>query len=65
MPREQLKSLAADVQRLLVAGSGVAAGDDGLRRRATALRDLGKKVPVLAQVADTVERVRGAVTGGG
>jgi hypothetical protein len=57
MPREQLRALAADVDRLLVAGARAASGDEGLRRRARALRRLARQVPVLAQVADAVERV--------
>jgi HEAT repeat protein len=57
MPREQLKALAADVDRLLVAGSAVAAGDDKLRQRGKALRELGQKVPALTQIADAVDRV--------
>ncbi len=60
MPREQLLGLANDVGRLLAAGSSAAAGHDGLARRARALRELGAKVPTLAAVADTVERVTAA-----
>jgi len=56
MPREQLRALAADVDRLLVAGAGSVPGDEGLRRREQALRDLGKKVPALAKVAEVVGR---------
>ncbi|MCI0464746.1 MAG: HEAT repeat domain-containing protein [Gemmataceae bacterium] len=57
MPREQLQLLAGDVNRLLAAGASVAAGDEGLRKRSKALRELGQKVPVLNQIADAVERV--------
>jgi hypothetical protein len=60
MPREQLLGLAADVGRLLAAGSPAASGHDGLARRARALRELGAKVPTLAAVADAVERVTAA-----
>ena len=60
MPKEQLQALADDVDRLLSAGGAVAAGDEGLRRRARKLRDLGQKVPVLAQIAASVEKVGGA-----
>jgi len=56
MPREQLRALAADVDRLLVAGAGSVPGDEGLRRREQALRDLGKQVPALAKVAEVVGR---------
>ena len=48
------------MRRLLAAGSATAPGDEGLRRRAEALRELGRKVPALAQVAAAVERVTGA-----
>src|SRR5262245_24748860 len=56
MPKEQLQLLNSDVERLLAAGASVAAGDEGLRRRSKALRDLGQKVPVLLQIADAVDR---------
>jgi hypothetical protein len=59
MPKEQLQALAADVDRLLVAGGAVAAGDEGLRRRGKVLRELGKQVPALGQIADAVDRVSG------
>jgi hypothetical protein len=57
MPREQLQALTADVERLLVAGGALAAGDEGLRRRAGTLRELGQKLPVLTQIADAVQKV--------
>ncbi len=57
MPREQLHLLAADVDRLLAAGAAVAAGDEKLRQRAARLRELGRQVPVLAQIADAADRV--------
>jgi hypothetical protein len=60
MSREHLQALIADADRLVVAGGAVAAGDEGLRRREKTLRDLGAKVPVLGQVADTVSRVLSA-----
>src|SRR5947209_17639364 len=56
MPREQLQLLAGDVDRLLAAGAAVAAGDEKLRQRSQKLRELGRKVPVLAQIADAVDR---------
>jgi hypothetical protein len=56
MPREQLQLLASDVDRLLAAGAAVAAGDEKLRQRSGRLRELGQKVPVLAQIADAVDR---------
>ena len=64
MPREQLRALAADVDRLIVAGAGSVPGDEGLRRRETSLRDLGKKVPALAKVAEVVGRAAGADAAG-
>jgi HEAT repeat protein len=60
MSKEHLQALIADADRLVVAGGAVAAGDEGLRRREKTLRDLGAKVPVLGQVADTVNRVLSA-----
>jgi HEAT repeat protein len=60
MAQNELQALVADVDRLLVAGATVAVSDDGLRRRAASLRQLGQKVPLLAQVADAVERVTAA-----
>jgi HEAT repeat protein len=56
MPREQLQLLAQDVDRLLAAGAAVAAGDEKLRQRSGRLRELGQKIPVLAQIADAVDR---------
>lgn len=61
MPREQLQGLIDDVNRLLEAGATAAASDEGLRRRAAAMRKLGSRVPVLTAIADAVQRV---VTGG-
>lgn len=54
MPREQLRALAADVERLIAAGAGSVSGDEGLRRREAALRELGKKVPALGRLAELV-----------
>lgn len=59
MPREILRALDADVRRLLASGGATAPSDEGLRRRGEALRELGRKVPALAQVAAAVERVTG------
>jgi hypothetical protein len=64
MPREVLRALNADVRRLLAAGGATAPADEGLRRRAEALRELGRKVPALAQVTAAVERVTGAQAAG-
>jgi hypothetical protein len=60
MAREQLQALAVDVRRLLAVGGAAAAGDERLRQRAGALRELAQKVPALAPVAQAVERVVGA-----
>jgi hypothetical protein len=57
MARELIEALAADVNRLLAAGCQVAVGDERLQRRAHDLRELAAQVPVLAQVAEAVERV--------
>jgi hypothetical protein len=60
MATEQLLALSRDVNRLLVAGGSAAGGDEGLRKRAQALRDLAAQVAALAPVADAVERVTDA-----
>ncbi len=60
MSREHLLGLAAEVNRLLGAGAGAAAGHPGLTRRAAALRELARGVPALGAVADGVERVTAA-----
>jgi HEAT repeat protein len=57
MPQQQLRDLIADVDRLLVAGGNAAPGDENLRRRARTLTELGEKVPALAQIAGSVQRV--------
>lgn len=57
MPREQLLGLAKDVDRLLAAGAPAASGNEGLRRRARTLREMGQKVPALNPIADAVEKV--------
>jgi len=56
MPREQLRALAADVNRLLAAGSSSVAGDEGLGRRAQALHALATKVPALRPIAESIAR---------
>jgi hypothetical protein len=60
MPREVLPALDADVRRLLAAGAASAPGDEGLRRRAAALNELGRQVPALGRLAATAERVTAA-----
>jgi hypothetical protein len=60
MSREQLLGLVAEVDRLLGAGAGSAAGHGALARRAAALRELARGVPALAAVANAVERLTAA-----
>jgi hypothetical protein len=60
MPREVLRTLEADVRRLFTAGAASAPGDEGLRRRAETLRDLGRQVPALGRLAAAAERVTAA-----
>jgi hypothetical protein len=60
MPREQLQELVGDVRRLLAAGAVSAPADEGLRRRSAALREFGRQVPALAQLAAAAERVTAA-----
>jgi hypothetical protein len=57
MPQVMLRALADDVNRLLLAGAAAASSDERLRHRAQALRELGRRVPVLAKVAQASERV--------
>jgi hypothetical protein len=57
MPKEQLLALAADADRLLAAGAAAGIDNENLAGRARALRELGRQVPALASVAETVERV--------
>ncbi len=57
MAREQLLGLASDVDRLLAAGASATGGNENLRKRGKALRDLSRKTAVLKPVADLVDRV--------
>jgi HEAT repeat protein len=59
MPRETLRALDADVERLLLAGGAMSGADDGLIARREALAKLGEKVPALAKVAEQVAKVLG------
>jgi HEAT repeat protein len=59
MPRETLRALDADVERLLLAGGAMAGADDGLIARRDALVKLGEKVPALAKIAEQVAKVLG------
>ena len=60
MPKQTLLDLSADVTRLLAAGAEQAPADDGLRRRAQRLRELGKQVPALLPIADAVDKALAA-----
>jgi HEAT repeat protein len=57
MVSERLNALAADLSRLLQAGSPSVPGDDGLRQQAGTFRQMGQKVPALAHLAAAIERV--------
>ena len=57
MSKEVLHGLIADVDRLLAAGGTLAPSDEGLHKREKAVRELGQKVPALAQLADKIKRV--------
>jgi hypothetical protein len=54
---ELLQALVNDVSRLLLAGGHAAGGDEGLQRRASALRELGQQVTALVPIANAADRV--------
>lgn len=64
MPRETIRRLSADVERVLVAGAHLAAADPALARDKTALdslaAQLGAKAPVLGQLAAAAGKAIGA-----
>lgn len=65
MPRETLRKLSEDVERVLVAGAHLAAGDAGLERDKAALDKLiaqlgAKAPPVLGKLAAATEQARSA-----
>jgi len=60
MPRDLLKELSADVDRLLAAGASAVAGDEGLSRRGRALHALADQVPALRPIAETIDRALAA-----
>jgi hypothetical protein len=64
VPRETLRRLADDVNRLLAAGAAVAPGDAGLRRRGAELHAVAGNVPALDRVVAAVERVTAAAPDG-
>ncbi|CAN5442187.1 hypothetical protein BH09MYX1_BH09MYX1_46660 [soil metagenome] len=65
MPRETLRKLSENVERLLVAGAHLAQGDSGLERDKAALEKLvaqlgAKAPPVLAKLAEAAGKARTA-----
>jgi hypothetical protein len=56
-PRETLQALAAEANRLLLAGAALAAGNATLLRQVRALRAASRQVPLLGPIADAVDRV--------
>jgi HEAT repeat protein len=63
MPRETLRALDRDVERLLMAGAALATHDADLTARATALAGFGARVPALAKLAEGATRVGAAPAG--
>ena len=60
MPKETLKALDRDVERLLFAGAQVARTDGDLDARKTRLAPLGAKAPAIAKVTEQIEKVQKA-----
>jgi HEAT repeat protein len=60
MPKETLKALDRDVERLLFAGAQVARADADLDGRKARLAPLGAKAPAIAKVTEQVEKVQKA-----
>ncbi len=60
MPKETLALLDRDTERLLFAGAQVARGDADLEARKQKLAALGAKAPVLAKIAEQVEKAQKA-----
>ncbi len=58
MPKETLKALDRDVERLLFAGAQVARGDADIEARKARLAPLGAKAPAIAKVTEQVEKVQ-------
>jgi HEAT repeat protein len=52
-----LTELQSEVRRLLIAGSGLAAGDLRLKKLLPPLQKRGESIPVFAKVAEALERV--------
>ncbi len=60
MPKETLKTLDRDAERLLFAGAQVARTDPALEAAGVKLAPLGPKAPAIAKVVEQVEKVRKA-----
>jgi HEAT repeat protein len=60
MPKETLKALDRDVERLLFAGAQVARADGDLGERKARLAPFGPKAPAIAKVTEQVEKVQKA-----
>jgi HEAT repeat protein len=60
MPKETLALLDRDTERLLFAGAQVVRGDGDLMARREKLATLGQKAPVLAKIAEQVEKAQKA-----
>ncbi|MBN8524755.1 MAG: hypothetical protein J0M02_05395, partial [Planctomycetes bacterium] len=64
MPRDTIRRLSADVERVLVAGAHLAAADTALAKDKIALdglaAQLGAKAPVLGQLAAAAGKAIGA-----
>lgn len=60
MPKETLKNLDHDAERLLFAGAQAARQDSALEAARAKLAPLGAKAPALAKVVEQVEKVRQA-----
>src|SRR5689334_15985262 len=58
MPKETLKALDRDVERLLFAGAQVARGDTDMEARRAKLAPLGEKAPAIAKVTEQVSKVQ-------
>src|SRR4051812_46595378 len=60
MPKETLKALDRDVERLLFAGAEVARADGDLEGRKARLAPVGQKAPVIAKVTEQIDKVQKA-----
>lgn len=60
MPKETLKALDRDVERLLFAGAQVARGDSDIEARRAKLAPLAAKAPAIAKVVEQIDKVQKA-----